>query len=122
MRGETAGQMKWMAKTASQQQAAVSTPVFLFGYERSGTTLLSMMVGAHPHIAVPLSTTGLWYRYGRLLDHYDQLRTAQSVERLVEDLLQEERIRLWDVELSLDAVLEGLAPCSYPTVIARFHG
>ena len=35
-------------------------PTFLFGMERSGTTLLSMMVGAHPQIAVPLATTGLW--------------------------------------------------------------
>ena len=31
----------------------------MFGFERSGTTLLSMMVGAHPEIAVPLSVTGL---------------------------------------------------------------
>jgi len=80
-----------------------------------------MMVGAHPRLAVPLSTTGLWYRYGRLLDHYDQLGTAANVELLVQDLLQEERIRLWDVKLSRDSVLKGLTPCSYPTVIARFH-
>jgi Sulfotransferase family len=96
-------------------------PVFLFGFERSGTTLLSMMIGGHPRIAVPFSVTGLWYRYGNLLDRYNGLGTADDVTRLVDDLLQEERIRLWDIELTRDEVLEGLEPGSYPHVIARFH-
>ena len=48
-------------------------PVFMFGYERSGTTLLSMMVGAHPQIAVPFNVTGIWYRFGdRLLHRFAQ--------------------------------------------------
>jgi SAM-dependent methyltransferase len=96
-------------------------PIFLFGLERSGTTLLSMMIGAHPEIAVPLSTTGLWYRYGSLLARYNHLKTMGDVECMVKDLLQEERIRLWDVELRGDEVLKGLVPGSYARVIARFH-
>ena len=98
-----------------------SPPIFLFGFERSGTTLLSMMVGAHPRIAMPFSTTELWYRYGALLDRYNGLDAARDVERIVDDLLQEERICLWDVTLVRDEVLNGLAPGSYPNVIARFH-
>ena len=94
---------------------------FLFGFERSGTTLLSMMIGAHPRIAVPLSATGLWYRYGTMLDKYNQLGTVGDVQHIVEDLLQEERIRLWDVKLSREEVLDGLEAGSYPQVIARFH-
>jgi hypothetical protein len=95
--------------------------VFLFGFERSGTTLLSMMVGAHPQIAVPLSLTGLWYRYGQQLHRYNGLAAAGDVERIVDDLLQEERIRLWDVALTRDEVLHDLEPGSYPRVIARFQ-
>jgi len=80
-----------------------------------------MMIGGHPRIAIPFSVTGLWYRYGSMLDRYNGLSTAGDVARMVDDLLQEERIRLWDVELTRDAVLEGLEPGSYPSVIARFH-
>ena len=96
-------------------------PIFLFGFERSGTTWLSMIIGAHPRLAVPFSVTGLWYRYGAMLDKYSHLSTLGDVARIVDDLLQEERIRLWDVTLTRDEVLEGLEPGSYPAIIARFH-
>jgi Sulfotransferase family len=98
------------------------TAVFLFGFERSGTTLLSMMVGGHPQIAVPLSATGLWYRYGKALAQYNDLRSCADLERLVDDLLQEERVRLWDTHFTRDEVLDGLEPGSYAAVVARFHG
>ena len=96
-------------------------PVFLFGFDRSGTTLLSMMMGAHPRIAVPFSATGLWYRYGNCLDRYGNLATTHDVERLIDDLLREERIHLWDVELPRHELLEDLEPGSYASVVARFH-
>lgn len=96
-------------------------PLFMFGFERSGTTLLSMMVGAHPDIAVPYSATGLWYRYGRNLEKYDNLKTQNALERIVDDLLAEERIQLWDVRLSRHDILEKLKPGSYPSILTSFH-
>jgi hypothetical protein len=100
----------------------VSTPlVFLFGFERSGTTLLSMMIGAHPRIAVPFSVTGLWYRYATMLPKYNNLHSLGDVEHLVDDLLNEQRIRLWDVELKRGDVLAKLRPGYFPAVVTRFH-
>lgn len=96
-------------------------PLFMFGFERSGTTLLSMMVGAHPDIAVPLTVTGLWYRYAERLVAYHDLATPEDLERLVTDLLAEERIQLWDTKLSANEVLEDLVPESYASVVERFH-
>jgi hypothetical protein len=93
---------------------------FLFGFERSGTTLLSMMVGAHPDIAVPLSVTGLWFRYGEKLESYNNLAGQSDLELIVDDLLAEERINLWDVEISRDELLRDLPLGSYPAVIDRF--
>jgi len=93
----------------------------MFGFERSGTTLLSMMVGAHPDIAVPLSVTGMWFRYADQLDQYNDVGTQADLERLVDDLLAEERIRLWDAEFDRATMLAGLAPGSYADVIRRFH-
>jgi len=97
-------------------------PIFMFGFERSGTTLLSMMVGAHPEIAVPFSATGLWYRYEPLVaDRYNGLAGRQDLERLVDDLLAEERISLWDERFGRDEVLAGLSDPDWPAVVARFH-
>ncbi len=96
-------------------------PVFMFGFERSGTTLLSMMVGAHPQIAVPLSPTGLWYRYDDRLDAYNGLADRDSVASMVQDLLQEKRIRMWDVEFTELELLSRIKTASYASVVDAFH-
>ncbi len=80
--------------------AGACPPFFVFGFERSGNTLLAMMLGAHPNIAVPLSTTGMWLRYAERLNDYARLAATNDMERLVDDLLAEQRIRLWDVQLT----------------------
>lgn len=101
--------------------AVTAPPIFLFGFERSGTTLLSMMAGAHPDLAVPLSTTGLWYRYDRILDRYNDIASQADLERLIDDLLGEERITLWDATFERGEVLDGLPTGSFAAVVERFH-
>lgn len=96
-------------------------PTFLFGMERSGTTLLSMMVGAHPQIAVPLATTGMWIDFARSLDDFNRLARSEDVTRLVDAIWQHERIQLWDAELDREALLKGLPVNDYGAVVARFH-
>ena len=96
-------------------------PVFMFGFERSGTTLLSMMVGAHPQIAVPLSTTGLWYRYGNALSASKELETLDSLGRVIDDILREERVRLWDAELDHASLVEASRFGEFGSVVAAFH-
>jgi len=98
-----------------------SEPLFIFGFERSGTTLLSMMVGAHPKIAVPLSPTGLWYRYAARLDEYDGLDDRESITRIVEDLRREERIQMWDEELMVQELIPRTKLSSYASVVEAFH-
>ncbi|MEM8799480.1 MAG: sulfotransferase [Pseudomonadota bacterium] len=96
-------------------------PIFMFGYDRSGTTLLSMIAGAHPDLAMPFSVTGLWYRYAADLDRFGGLATPDDIARLVDALLAEERIQIWDAKLDREALLEGLPAKSFSAVVARFH-
>lgn len=101
---------------------AAGTPTFLFGMERSGTTLLSMMIGAHPLVAVPLATTGLWVDFARRLESdFNGLASRVDVVRLVDALLKHERIGLWDAEVDREVLLDDLPLRNYGEVVARFH-
>lgn len=102
--------------------AATVAPTFLFGMERSGTTLLSMMVGAHPEIAVPLATTGMWVEFAaRLEADFNSLTNQEEVVRLVDAIRGHRRIRLWDATLEREALLHGLPTGDYGAVVDRFH-
>lgn len=90
--------------------------------ERSGTTLLSMMTGAHSKIAVPLATTGMWIHFGRRLESYGYLKRQDDVARLVDAVLNHERIGLWDTGLDRDQILADLPVGDYGAVICRVHG
>ena len=96
-------------------------PLFMFGFERSGTTLLSMMVGAHPAIAVPLSVTGKWFSFANVVHGYDGLRTRRDLEAFVDRVIADERIQLWDASISRGDILDGLTVGSYAAIIRRFH-
>lgn len=96
-------------------------PVFMFGMERSGTTLLSMMVGAHPEIAVPLSTTGMWYQFQAQLDNYSKSTMGLDLKRLINDILSHERIKLWDAQLSQKDVLAALKGECLEDCLLAFH-
>lgn len=104
------------------QPKSATAPTFLFGMERSGTTLLSMMIGAHRLVAVPLATTGMWLDFAKRLEaDFNGLATRQDVVRLVDDIFRHERIRLWDADIDREAVLDGLPLGDYGEVVARFH-
>ena len=97
-------------------------PFFIVGFQRSGTTLLRLMVDSHPRVSVPLDVVGLWARYATRLDaEFGGLATDDDLRRLVEALLSEERIRLWDVELPARRIVSSVAERSFPAVIDAFN-
>ena len=100
---------------------SVARPFFIVGFQRSGTTLLRMMIDSHPEVAIPLDTTGLWARYEQRLDEFGVLSEVESLRRLVESILSEERIRLWETPLTVDDVICASRLPGYPGVIEGFH-
>jgi hypothetical protein len=107
--------------TGTGGSGASTPPVFIIGFQRSGTTLLRLMLDNHPDIAIPLDTTGLWSRTETRLTSYGDLSQATARERLVSDLLQEERIRLWEVPLSTGEVLQRWTTTDFGGLIAAFY-
>lgn len=99
----------------------MTAPFFIVGFQRSGTTLLRLMLDNHPELAVPLDTVGLWARYEARLGDYGDLADAAACRRLVEDLLAEERIRLWETPLTVEGVLAQRRREGFAGIMEAFH-
>lgn len=61
-------------------------PIFVVGYQRSGTTLLQSLLGAHPRIAAP-PEVHFWFRIADLADHWGDLRDDDRARAVVRELL-----------------------------------
>jgi sulfotransferase family protein len=66
--------------------ARASAPFFVIGSERSGTTLLMIMLGMHPSLAVP--EVSWWYpRFRPYLHTYGDLRRPERFRTLVDEMV-----------------------------------
>jgi hypothetical protein len=96
-------------------------PFFIVGFQRSGTTLLRVMLDAHPDLAVPLDTVGLWDRYEALLPQYDNLRSEKGRARIISDLIEEDRIKLWKVAITDEDIQARWNDLTYSGLIDAFY-
>jgi len=97
-------------------------PLFIVGFQRSGTTLLRLMLNAHPEIAIPHDSAELWFDYReKSVSQYDGLSDAHQVTRMVDDLLAEPRIKAWQTPLPRDQLLAEPRPDTFPALMRRFH-
>lgn len=79
-------------------------PIFILGAPRSGTSLLSRMLGNHPAIAVP-DETKIFEAFVRLLPLYGDLREPGRLRRLAHDVVGWRWIRRLPDPPTLDEVL-----------------
>ncbi len=97
-------------------------PVFVVGFQRSGTTLLRMMLNAHPEIAIPHDSGEFWFDCrDKATTEYRGLRDHAEVRRMVDALLAEPRIKAWQTELPRAQLQADPLPSDYPGVMRRFH-
>ncbi|MBV9254358.1 MAG: sulfotransferase, partial [Actinobacteria bacterium] len=105
-------------------------PIFVVGYERSGTTLLQAMLGAHPHIAAPPELHYL-LRIGELRDYYGDLADDASLRHALHDTLNPPLDILAGCGFDEDVLFEAARPTdrSYRALLqvvmddfARRHG
>jgi hypothetical protein len=89
------------------QSAPAERPIFVVGCPRSGTTLLSTMLHAHPRIAMPPETRFLLPVY-RDREKYGDLRLAENRRRLAEAITGDRRTRFVDLRLDRDRIVEAI--------------
>lgn len=69
-------------------------PFFIFGCPRSGTSLLSSMLGAHPNLAIPYESH-LYDSIYPIVQRYSDLSRPSARARVVSEILRTEHIRNW---------------------------
>ncbi len=93
-------------------------PFFIVGCVRSGTTLLQTLMDAHPEIAIP-TESHLFTRFSGVFGRYGDLRHRANLELLVQDLLDDERIKRWKLQTSVSEFCRELSAPTLRDVIAH---
>lgn len=83
-------------------------PIFVVGFQRSGTTLLQELLGGHPEIAAVPEVHYL-FRIHDLRDHYGDLTDGANLRRAVHDLLHPPLPLLDDCGVSDERLLERVS-------------
>lgn len=93
-------------------------PIFVVGFQRSGTTLLQGLLGAHPDVAAA-PETHYFFRIHDLRDYYGDLGTDEVLRQVVHDLLHPPIPLLDDCGFDEDAVFARIRArgATYATVL-----
>jgi hypothetical protein len=82
-------------------------PIFIFGSARSGTSLLSRIIGNHPNIAVPFESH-LYNTFYPWLKYYGDLGKRTNAKRLINDILCTDVLQSWDHTPSLERISNNI--------------
>jgi hypothetical protein len=79
-------------------------PIFVLGCPRSGTTLLQLMLHAHPRIAIPPETRFVLTSY-EARNSFGDLRDEPSRRALAQSIVGEQKTLFYDLGLDADEML-----------------
>lgn len=91
-------------------------PLFIFGCPRSGTSLLTRMLHAHPQIAIPYESH-LYNRVYPVVRRHGTLTSPRARARLVAEILQTDYIKQWDPPPSLQDTLAAITRPGFHGVV-----
>lgn len=96
----------------------VSRPIFVLGCPRSGTTLLQLMLHAHPRIAVPPETRFLVPIYRRR-NEFGDLREEANRRALAKAIVEPKKTRCYELGLDAGALVDEIVDGA-PTLGSAF--
>lgn len=83
-------------------------PIFIVGCDRSGTTMLRLILDRHPELAIPPESLFITDFYHRL-PSYGDLNHEQNRARLARDVLSHSRVKAWSLPLDAGDVARQIA-------------
>lgn len=81
-------------------------PVFVVGSQRSGTTMLRLMLNAHPNLAVPFESNFIVEMY-KALANYGDLSSEKNIRQLLDDISEDTFVKRGHLIEDKDAILEA---------------
>jgi len=93
-----------------------NSPFFIFGCPRSGTSLLSTMLGTHPNLAIPYESH-LYNGIYPAIRRYADFRHPRTRALLVAEILRTEHIRRWTPAPSLTETLETITRYDFHGIV-----
>ena len=94
----------------------MNSPIFVFGSARSGTSLLSRIVGSHPNIGIPFESHLYNYFYP-WLKYYGDLELKKNRNRLINDILQTDVMTYWDPKPDYDEIINMLEKNNFHGIV-----
>ncbi len=95
-------------------------PIFLVNAPRSGSTLLTLILDAHPAIAVP-SPAWLYEIVRPFLYSYGDLSKPENIRELAQDILDSETIKQWNTGFSAGDLVKASRENSFKGLFAALH-
>jgi len=96
---------------------SLKAPFFIVGCPRSGTTLLQLILDAHPNIAIP-PESHIFERYGQIFDSYGDLKIPSNLETFVKEILSDKIIQQWKLSVSVEEFIDQLKETSVRGVVS----
>ncbi len=95
-------------------------PIFIVSSPRSGSTLLRLILDAHPNIAIPPPgyLFNMIYPY---LYSYGDLNKKENFAELIEDILEAPTIKKWKCNLNIASIISNVGECSFKGVYEYLH-
>ena len=93
--------------------------IFVVGGQRSGTTMLRLMLNSHPHIAIPFESDFIPRFYRRVAD-YGDLGRKENVVHLLDDIAEQPFVKRGKLVRDKAAIL-ARRPQSYPDLIRAIY-
>lgn len=87
-----------------KQNGSQSSPFFVVGAQRSGTTMLRLMLNNHPNLTVPFESAFIPFFYQKL-SNYGDLKLKDNVMKLLKDISENPHVRKGNLIQNSEAIL-----------------
>ena len=94
------------------------SPFFIVGSPRSGTTLLQTLLDGNSALSIP-PESHIFDRFGELFEAYGDLNQPACLKIFVGDLLGDERIKRWELNITPEDFCRSLESKSLPGIISH---